>query len=60
MMLRMIAVYSRQPLQKPARCLYRSAFQAAVLSGIYGARPAYLTIMPSTNEMDSPSRLAGH
>ena len=37
-----------------------SAFQGAAFAGLYGGRPAYTSKTPSTNEMDSPSRLAGH
>jgi hypothetical protein len=48
MMLRMIAIYSRQPLQEPARCRYWSGFLVAALSRIYGTWPAYTAIMPST------------
>ena len=35
-------------------------FPAAMLSSVYGALVAYPSNVPSTNEMDSPSRLAGH
>ena len=57
---RMNAIHSREHIQQPAGCQYWQGFQTAAFSRIYGTQPAYTAMIPSTNEMDSPSGLAGH